>query len=158
MEHRWPAASGVITSRREESREVQLASIRQHRYWVYRAEFEVVLDLPPDRCPGEVRVLNAQPGQCIATVVSPETRSRANAIQWLAHHPLDSTMTVHYDLATSRTFAGGESIIDLYPWYDIRTTAIAMTVGLLMLAIGRKQPAVSNDSESANTSTSLSIE
>jgi len=158
MEHRWPAASGVITSRREESREVQPASIRQHRYWFYRAEFEVVLDLPPDRCPGEVRVLNAQPAQCIATVVSPETRSRANAIQWLAHHPLDSTMTVHYDLATSRTFAGGESIIDLYPWYDIRITAIAMTVGLLMLAIGRKQPPISEDSESANTSTSLSIE
>jgi hypothetical protein len=158
MEHRWPAASGVVTSRHEDSREVQPASSRQHRYWVYWAESQVILSLPPDRCPVETTVINAQPAQCVVTVASPHTRSRANAIQWLVHHPLDSTMTVHYDAATGRTFVGGESIIDLYPWREIGLTAIIAIVAAALLALGRKQPPASDDAQTPAPLNSLSIE
>ncbi len=43
-------------------------------------------------------------------------------------------MTVHYDAATGRTFVGGESIIDLYPWREMGLTAIiAMVAAALLL-------------------------
>ncbi len=158
MEHRWPAASGIVVSRRENSREVQPASSRQHRYWVYWAEFDVTLSLPPDRCPGETTVINAQPAQCVVKVASPHTRSRANAIQWLVHHPLDSTMTVHYEAATGRAFAGGESIIDLYPWREIGLTATLAIVAAAFLALGRKKPTVSDDTQTPAPLNSLSID
>lgn len=157
MEHRWPSASGLITARRENSREVQPASSRQRRYWVYWAEFDVALALPPDRCPGDVTVSGTQPAQCSATVASPHTRSRANAIQWLNHHPLDSTMIVHYDLATRGVFAGGESIIDLYPWYDMGMTATITMFAAALLFLGRKQSGVSDAKPSADPGTTLSI-
>lgn len=158
MEHRWPAASGVVTSRHENSKEVQPASSRQRRYWVYWAEFDVTLALPPERCPGETTVLNAQPAQCVVKVASPHARSRANAIQWLVHHPLDSTITVHYDLATGRTFAGGESIIDLYPWREMGLTAIIALVAAALLALARKLPANSGDTQAPAPLNGLSIE
>ena len=158
MEHRWPAASGVITSRHENNKEVQPPSSRQHRYWVYWAEFDVTLALPPDRCPGETTVLNAQPARCVVKVASPHTRSRANAIQWLVNHPLDSTITVHYDPATGRTFAGGEPIIDLYPWREMGLTAIIAIAAAALFALARKQPAVSGDTQPPAALNSLSIE
>jgi hypothetical protein len=157
MEHRWPAASGVIASRHENSREVQPPSTRSRRYWVYWAEFEITLSLPPDSCPGKATVLNAQPAQCVVNVASPHTRSRANAIQWLVHHPLDSIMTVHYDPATRRTFAGGESIIDLYPWHDIGLTAITAIVAAAFLVLGRKLSTAAG-SPAVNPLNPLSIE
>ena len=158
MEHRWPATSGVITSRHENQREVQPPSSRSRRYWVYWAEFEVALSLPPDRCPGETTVLKAEPAQCVVKVTSPHTRSRANAIQWLVHHPLDSTITVHYDPATRRTFAGGESIIDLYPWREMGLTVIIALVAAALLILGRKRSSVSDDDQTPAPLNSLSIE
>jgi hypothetical protein len=158
MEHRWAAASGVVTSRHENNKEVQPPSIRQRSYWVYWAEFEVTLALPPDRCPGETTVLNAQPAQCVVKVASPHTRSRGNAIQWLVHHPLDSNITVHYDPVTRRTFAGGESIVDLYPWRDMGLTVIVAMVAAALLALARKLPAVSGDTQDPTPLNSLSIE
>jgi hypothetical protein len=158
MEHRWPASSGVITGRHEVSREVIPPSIRQRSYLVYRADFDVNLNLPADRCPGGLLILSAQPVQCLATVSSPETKSRASAIQWLRHHPLDSTMTVHYDLARMKTFAGGESVIDLYPWNEIGTTAIITALGLMLLAISRKLPAIADGAQAKDGLTTLSIE
>ena len=118
----------------------------------------MTLSLPPNHCPGETTVLNAQTAQCVVNVASPHTQSRANAIQWLVHHPLDSTMTVHYDAATGRTFAGGESIIDLYPWREMGLTAILAMVAAALLALGRKRPAISDDAQTPAPLNSLSIE
>jgi len=102
--------------------------------------------------------MNAQSAHCVVKVASPHTRSRANAIQWLVHHPLDSTMTVHYDAVTGRTFAGGESIIDLYPWREMGLTAILAIVAAALLALGRRQPVGSDAAQAPAPLNSLSIE
>src|SRR6478672_5757937 len=82
MEHEWPATTGTVYSMREDSRMVTPASIRVHRYWVYWAEFVVILDLPADKCPVQMRPLDGPQPQCVGTVKTPEVRSREDALEW----------------------------------------------------------------------------
>jgi hypothetical protein len=158
MEHRWPAASGVVVGRHENQKEVQPPSIGQNRYWVYWAEFEVTLSIPLNQCPVGTTFVNRRPAQCIVEVTSPHRRSRANAIQWLVRHPLNSTMTVHYDRASGRAFAGGESIADLYPWREMGLTVIIAMMAAALLALARKLPAISGNTQAPTPLNSLSIE
>ncbi len=133
-EHQWPAASGTVYSIREDSRKVTSPSLRSHEYWVYWVEFFVVLNLPRGQCPGTMMALTRAEEQCTVEVKTPEVKSRANATRWLFRHRPDSQLTVHYDRATGRTWIGGESIFDIYPWDKIALTGIVLLVAVLMIA------------------------
>jgi hypothetical protein len=138
MEHNWPAASGTIYNMREESRWVDPPSSRQHRYAVYWAEFDVVLDLPRGQCPGSAMLVSPQPEKCQAMVRSPESKSRATATRWFIRHPLNSMLTVHYDVQSGRLWIGGESILDVYPWDKIGLTAVLLAIAAAMFFIACK--------------------
>src|SRR5689334_9264679 len=96
MEHDWPATTGTVYAMREDSRVVNPPSIRSRRYWVYWAEFGVILDLPADKCPGQMQPLDGQQPQCFGTVKTPEVRSREAAVEWFSRHPHNSRVVVHY--------------------------------------------------------------
>ena len=136
-EHKWPGASGTVIQRREDSREVTPPSIRQRRYSVYWAEFTVSLDVPLDQCPGEMWHPVGRQSQCIGVVKTPEVKSRSLAIQWLIRHPSGSRIVVHYDRNSGDMAMGGESVLDIYPWDKIGTTAILLGIGALMILFGR---------------------
>lgn len=137
MEHQWPTARGMVYSIREESRDVQPPSSRSHHYWVYWVEFLVVLDLPAEKCPGEMRLLDHQQPQCTGTVKTPEVRSRADAVEWIGRHPFNSNVMVHYDQQSGSTVFAGESIFQIYPWRQILLTAGLLLAGIVMVALGR---------------------
>jgi len=141
MEHEWPAASATVYSMREDSREVRPPSIRQRRYWVYWAEFLVILDLPASQCPGEMRPFDDQQPQCTDTVKTPEVRSRADAVEWFSRHPRDSKVVVHYDPQSESMVFGGESIFHIYPWRKIVLTTAMLVLGIIMVAVGRSAAA-----------------
>jgi hypothetical protein len=139
MEHQWPAASATVYSMREDSREVTPPSSRQHSYQVYWVEFFVVLDLPQNQCPGSMVRLTTQEPQCTAEVKSPETKSRADTVDWFKRHPRNSKVTVHYDPQSERTALGGESIFYIYPWDNIFLTVVIFAIAALMMIVGRSQ-------------------
>jgi hypothetical protein len=149
MEHQWPAVSATIYSRREDSREVTPPSIRQRSYWVYWGELLVILDIPPEQCPGNMVPLTQKQAQCTGTVKSPEAKSRAWAVRWLGRHPVDSRLTVHYDPQSERMWAGGESILDIYPWDKIGLTAILLAVAALMRFLAGMTPSPQEDAPPA---------
>ena len=60
MEHLWPAASGIVYSATERSREVVPPSISSPHYEVYWIEFTVILDLPVAQYSGTVLDLEGQ--------------------------------------------------------------------------------------------------
>jgi len=130
-EHQWPSAGGTVWQMREDSRTVKPPSSRSRDYSVYWAEFQVFLDVPLDRCPGDI-----WQGRCVGTVKTPDVKSRALAVQWFLRHPRDSKVTVHYDPQTARMVLGGEPISVSYPWHSIVTTMIffAVSAGLLVWA------------------------
>ena len=137
MEHHWPAASGTIYNLSEQSREVQPPSIRQRRYTVYWAEFNVALDLPPDRCPGDIMVL-PQKEECHGVARSPASRSPGAAFRWLGRHRVNSRVTVHYDLQERKLWIAGESVADLYPWDKILTTIVLLALSAVLFFIAHK--------------------
>src|SRR5690242_4525528 len=138
MEHHWPAASGTIYSLTEESREVEPPSVRQRRYKVYWAEFNVALDLPPDRCPGDLMVLGSQQEECHGAARSPASKSPGAAFRWLGRHPVNSRVTVHYDLQERKLWIAGESVADLYPWDKILATIVLLALSAVLFFIARK--------------------
>jgi hypothetical protein len=144
MEHQWPAAGGTIYSAREDSREVIPASIKSPRYQVYWTEFTVILDLPPDRCPGTMMGLEGQQ-RCVGEAKTPEVRSRLDAEQWYVRHPRDSKVIVHYDSQSDRMVLGGESILNVYPWRKISITVFIALLGALMVVLGRNWAASPED-------------
>jgi hypothetical protein len=137
MEHQWPTARGTVYSMREESRDVRPPSSRSRHYWVYWIEFVVVLDLPAEKCPGEMSSLDQKQAQCISTVKTPEVRSRADAVEWIGRHPFNSLVMVHYDQQSGTTVFAGESILHIYPWRQILLTAGLLLLGIVMVAVGR---------------------
>src|SRR5689334_15210657 len=138
MEHHWPAASGTIYNLSEQSREVETPSIRnQRRYMVYWAEFNVALDLPPDRCPGDIILLPQKQG-CHGVARSPASTSPGAAFRWLGRHRVNSRVTVHYDLQERKLWIAGESVADLYPWDKILTTIVLLALSALLFFIARK--------------------
>lgn len=141
MEHQWPAASATVYSMREDSRVVTPPSSRLHSYYVYWVEYTVVLDLPQSQCPGSMVPLTSAEPQCTAEVKTPETKSRADTVDWFNRHPRNSRLIVHYDAQSGRMMLGGESVFDIYPWGKIAITAVAFVIAALMLIAGRSQTA-----------------
>ena len=137
MEHEWPATTGTVYSMREDSRAVNPASSRLRRYWVYWAEFVVMLDLTADKCPGQIRPLDGQQLQCVGTVETPEVRSREEAVEWFSRHPRNSRVLVHYDPQSQSMVFGGESVFYIYPWRNILLTIALLALSTIMVAIGR---------------------
>jgi hypothetical protein len=137
MEHEWPAAIGTVYSMREESREVIPASSRSHHYWVYWAEFVVILDLPADKCPGQMQPLDGHQPQCFGTVKTPEVRSRQDAVEWFSRHSRNSRVVVHYDPQSASMVFGGESIFHIYPWRMILLTIALLALSTIMVVVGR---------------------
>ncbi|HEX3153218.1 MAG TPA: hypothetical protein VHV32_01275 [Candidatus Angelobacter sp.] len=136
-EHQWPAASAIVYSITERSKEVQPPSTRQRNYQVFWIEFLVVLDLPQGQCPGIMVPLTTPEPQCRGEVTTPHVRLRADAMDWAKRHPRGSTLIVHYDPQTRRMALGGESILDIYPWRKMSTTAMIFIVAALMIVAGR---------------------
>ena len=132
----WPAATATIYDMREHSREVQPPSIGSRAYWVFWAEFDVTLDVPPERCPTHTVMLNGRPSSCNGVVKTPEVRSRPDAVAWFTRHKLQSQITVRYDPQNGRLVLAGESISDMWPWYEITVTLVIVAVGVFLLAIG----------------------
>jgi hypothetical protein len=147
MEHQWPAASATVYSMREDSREVTPPSSRQHSYYVYWVEFTVVLYLPKSQCPGSMAPLTTQEPQCTAEVKTPESKSRADTIDWFKRHPSNSKVTIHYDAQSGRMALGGESIFYIYPWDKIFITVVVCVLAALMLIAGRSQSARPEDAQ-----------
>jgi len=131
-EHQWPSASGTVWQMREDSRTIKPPSSRSRDYSVYWAEFQVFLDLPLDRCPGDI-----WQGHCVGTVKTPPFKTRASAVQWLLRHPRDSKVTVHYNPETGRMVLGGEPISVTYPWDNIAMTMIFLALGAALLVYAR---------------------
>jgi hypothetical protein len=145
MEHEWPETSGRVYSMSEESRVVNPASSRLRRYWVYWAEFLVILDLPADKCPGEMVPFEDQHPQCVGTVKTPEVRSRQGAVEWFSRHSRGSKVMVHYDPQSASMVFGGESIFHIYPWRKILLTIALLVPAIIMLAVGRRAAASGAD-------------
>jgi len=130
---------------REESKEVKPVSSRLRRYWVYWAEFLVILDLPADKCPGQMRPLEDRQAQCVGTVKTPAVTSRQGAVEWFSRHPRDSRIVVHYDLQSASIVFAGESIFHIYPWRKILLTIALLVLAIIMVAIGRSAAASGPD-------------
>jgi len=136
MEHQWPAASGIVYSATERSREVIPPSISSPHYEVYWIEFTVILDLLVSQCPGTVLDLEGQQ-RCTGEAKTPPERSPIAAEQWSIRHPRGSKVVVHYDTQSDRMVLGGESIFMVYPWRKIAITFIIALVGAIMVVFGR---------------------
>jgi hypothetical protein len=136
MEHQWPAVPGTIYSATERWREVIPPSISSPHYQVYWTEFMVILNLPAERCLGTMIELEGQP-RCTGEAKTPEVRSPSDAEQWSVRHPRESKVIVHYDTQSGRMVLGGESILNVYPWRKIGTTAIIFAVGAFLFGLGR---------------------
>jgi len=138
-EHQWPAASGTVYSITEQSKEVQPPSTRQRNYQVFWMEFLVILDLSPAQCPGAMVPMTTTEAQCRGEVSTPHSRSRVDAIDWVARHPRGSRITVHYDPESRRMVLGGESVFNIYPWGKIFITAMLLLAAVFMIRAGRRR-------------------
>jgi hypothetical protein len=137
-QHQWPAASATVFSITERSKEVQPVSTRQRNYQVFWMEFLVILDLPQGQCPGAMVPMTTTEPQCRGEVNTPDSRSRADAMDWATRHPRGSRITVHYDPQSGRIVLGGESVLNIYPWGKIFMTAMILLAAALMIRAGRR--------------------
>ncbi|HYX53423.1 MAG TPA: hypothetical protein VE783_08215 [Candidatus Limnocylindrales bacterium] len=139
MEHHWPAATGTVYSMTEQSREVDPPSLRQRqRTTYYWAQFDVLLQLSPEQCPGGLLARNAQQPECQIIVRSPASTSPAAVVRWFRRHPVNSTVAIHYNPASGRTWMGGESPLDIYPMGKIAVTCVMLTLAAILLLIARR--------------------
>jgi len=139
VENQWPGVSGTVFQGQEESQEVDPPSARSRRYWVYWAEYMVILDAPVSQCPGEIWSPQGEPQHCVMTVKTRRFTSREAVTRSFIRHPRGSRTNVKYDPGTGNAEFGGEPAIDVYPWDKIVITVFIFVFGAVMVIFSRNR-------------------
>jgi hypothetical protein len=159
-QHRWPVASGEVTSAEEKSRRYPGTGSSPTQYF---ERFTVEFDPPLDQCgPGMLLTIVGGPTRCLGTLDSLEGSSDS-AYQSLRRHPVGSKIRVHYQPRGTGLRFADESVADIYPWKKIFVTWVIFFVGSGLLRLARSQeenstpsaPASSRDSNDAATGEEL---
>jgi hypothetical protein len=133
-QHRWPVASGEVTSAEEKSRRYPGTSSSST---VYFTRFTVEFDPPLEECgPGMLLTIVGRPTRCTGTLDSLEGSSDS-AYQFLRRHPVGSHISVHYQPRGTGLRFAGEFTADIYPWKKIFVTFVIFFAGWGLLRLAR---------------------